>query len=84
MCFVLLLFPIDSRSFSTPMSDVQDFAEQHRHRACEVLGPHAGAEIAALGGVTWEPRRPQEIPGDPRRPQEIPGDPRSQVSQLQQ
>ena len=53
------------------MSDVQDFAEQHRHRACEVLGPHAGAEIAALGGVTWEPRRPQEIPGDPRRPHEV-------------
>ena len=29
----------------------QDFAEQHRHRACEVLGPHAGAEIIALGGA---------------------------------
>ena len=61
ICFVLLLFPIDSRSFSTPMSDVQDFAEQHRHRACEVLGPHAGAAIAA-GGVTWSPGDPNDQP----------------------
>ena len=28
---------------------IQDFADEHRHRATEVLGPHAGAEIAALG-----------------------------------
>jgi len=30
---------------------LQDFAEQHKHRAREVLGPNAGAEIIALGGA---------------------------------
>ena len=33
----------------------QDFAEQHRRRAREVLGPHAGAEIEALGAADCQP-----------------------------
>eukprot|EP00913_Durusdinium_trenchii_P025275 g23727.t1 len=38
----------------------QDFAEQHRRRAREVLGPHAGAEIEALGRKMKEHREPNE------------------------
>ncbi|CAL1132136.1 unnamed protein product [Cladocopium goreaui] len=40
---------------------IQDFAEQHRHRACEVLGPHAGAEIAALGGAQADIPQPEDL-----------------------
>jgi len=42
---------------------IQDFAEQHKHRAREVLGPNAGAEIIALGGGQMEEPQDEEETG---------------------